>query len=35
MLTSARAKQMAMDFQAPGKGMSLYDYGNSLAGKTH
>jgi hypothetical protein len=35
MLTSAKAKQMAMDFKVPGQGKSLYEYGTALAGKTH
>lgn len=35
MLQSTRAKNEAMGVQAPGKGMSLYDYGMSLGNVIH
>lgn len=35
MLTSKRAQDLAKSFNVPGKGISLYEYGASLAGKIH
>lgn len=35
MLKSPRALEMAKSYQAPGKGMNLYDYGKSLGGQVH
>gem|GEM_PF-4838784 len=34
-MLSGRALEMAQSYQAPGKGMSLYDYGKSLGGQIH